>query len=291
MSLYALLRQGNERIIKNVVLSDCDYQEVEKKFLNGFSFYEELMDTAVNYKDDWIADHESVYKIDNYDDTNQLREFSDSTISALDFKDYKSVVCLFIKFKNSILVQYIDSRNILYPEKHCFLYKSFISNDTNYKFNDHLHGFFISENIHAVINEHLFFHNFYLADKALDLSKYLIDASDEQIREFFNHKIIKLSDNLENLIQERNESLRKDIGRIMQSGILDKYTAKYFKEKADNIENIRKVPLKVFNDKIVIPSKKCERNEVLKFLKNTIVQSIIDGELYRTNSKRLLVHQ
>lgn len=291
MPLYALLKQGNEKIIKNVILSNSDYQEIESRFLGGFSFYEDLMETAVSYKEDWITDHESIYKIECYNDINHLKTFDDSTISALDFNDYQSVVCLFINYNNNILVQYIDSRNIIYPEKHILVFKKFISNDTNYKLNDCLHGFFISENIHAVINDHLFFNNFYLADKALDLSQYLIEASDEQVRNFFNHKIIKLDGNIEDLIQERNRNLRKDIGRIVQSGILDKYTARYFKQKAESIKNKIKIPLDIDNDKIIIPLKKRDRNEVIKFLRNTIVQSVIDGELYRTNSKKILVSQ
>lgn len=85
--------------------------------------------------------------------------------------------------------------------------------------------------------------------------------------------------------------MRKDIGRIVQSGILDKYTARYFKQKAESIKNKIKIPLDIDNDKIIIPLKKRDRNEVIKFLRNTIVQSVIDGELYRTNSKKILVSQ
>ena len=81
----------------------------------------------------------------------------------------------------------------------------------------------------------------------------------------------------------------KTLGRIIQSGILDRYSAKYFKEKAESIKDTKNIPLEINNNKIVIPVKKSDRNEVLKFLKNTIVQSVLDGELYRTNSKRLLV--
>ena len=115
------------------------------------------------------------------------------------------------------------------------------------------------------------------------------NVSDEQVKEFFNHNLIQMNCELSDLIHEQNKILRSDIGRIIQSGILDRYSAKYFKEKAESIKDTKNIPLEINNNKIVIPVKKSDRNEVLKFLKNTIVQSVLDGELYRTNSKRLLV--
>lgn len=289
MPLYALLKQGNEKIIKNVILSEQDFIVIERRFLKGFSFYENLLEKAVSYNEDWLTDQESVYRIDNYVDDNNLKTFQDSSVNSLVVDDYKSIVCLFIKHNGNILIQHIDSRNIIYPEKHGFLYKRLVSDESNYVLNNSLHGFFVSENVHAVINDHLFFHSFYLADKALDLSKYMIEASDEQVKEFFYHNLIQMDCDLSDLIHEQNKILRSDIGRIIQSGILDRYSAKYFKEKAESIKDTKNIPLEIKDNKIVIPVKKSDRNEVLKFLKNTIVQSVLDGELYRTNSKRLLV--
>lgn len=285
-------------VIRSVPMKDCDLKKIcDETFLKGFNSYldpddPEKFKPAVSFAEDWLADGEELFVIKDYEDVHGLSKFTDSSITPLSDDELNQVACFFVRNSGCILVQAFDRRSLLTPEQHCLLFKIFGSSDTAYEVNEHFRGFFLSENVHAVIKGGaLYFQSFYTDDKALGLQKYLTEASDEELKGFFEHPSIKFEggrDEIAELTQSPSTFLRKDIGWILKSGVLDKYSPQYLVKRARSVKKIE-IPLRLDDGKLLIPKGKSALNEALKFLRNTIFKSILDDEYYRANSRRRLV--
>lgn len=300
MSLYAIVKMANNINIRIIPTDENTLKEISDVFIHGFNKYlnEDILSNdkielkeAVSFEEDWINDIDTISVINDYVNDNDWLISDDSELEEIDSDEYQGVSALFIKYQNFLLIQNVDSRNVITPKNKFLLYRLFGSESTIHEFNKKFYGFILSDNVHAVVdNNNLYFQSFTLADRALDLTDYTLEAGTKTMESFYLNEIIACEDKKEDFLNITNKIVIKDVARIISSGVLEDHTAKYFLDAYEKCKDYVKFKLEITNDKkIVIPKTAKQRNAVLKFLRNTVVQSVLDGEFYSTNSKRRLI--
>ena len=125
------------------------------------------------------------------------------------------------------------------------------------------------------------FTSFFFARQIFDLSEYYREATNSDIINFTGNEIIAM-DNAEEFSKVANSWERRKIAAIMDSGILNNYSA----AKIKSIAKQTGIELSVKDKRIIIPSDKKERRIVLGFLDEEVYKGVFSQTIYQTNSKR-----
>lgn len=145
-------------------------------------------------------------------------------------------------------------------------------------------GISISDCIDCVYeNGELLFDSYFMARQIFDLREYYRVATDGDLVAFKNIKAINIEDS--NLFIEQADSrIRKKIASIMDSGLLERYTAKEIQE----IGKRTGVKIPVENKRVVIPTDKKQMKRILAFLDEEVYKGVFSNDTYITNSKRVI---
>ena len=143
-------------------------------------------------------------------------------------------------------------------------------------------GIAIGESIEAYYRDGtLAFRSYYYARQIFDLSEYYRIASNTDVQAFIGAKLIHCSDS-EEYMKKADTWERKKIASIMDSGLLEKHTAKSIQKKAGEIG----VSIQVEKNQIVIPTDKKQRKILLGFLDEEVYKGAFTNTVYQTNSKK-----
>lgn len=145
-------------------------------------------------------------------------------------------------------------------------------------------GISISDCVDCIYDDgDLQFESYYMARQIFDLREYYRIATDEEVESFTKIKSINFEN--EDIFKRQSDSIvRKKIASIMDSKVLNKYSA-------NDIKNIGKstgVEIKVRNKKIVIPEDKKKMKILLGFLDEEVYKGVFSKDTFITNSKRVV---
>jgi len=131
----------------------------------------------------------------------------------------------------------------------------------------------------------LLFRSYFQVNRIFDLSEYLVEATEETMKDFFHLESIYSDAATPNLIKQFSESQRKKVARAMALGFIKNLPGKQLQERALKAKKPINIELK--GGKIVIPEKANERAVILQFLCNGIMASYLDdGRDYMVASMR-----
>ncbi|HET9233186.1 MAG TPA: Kiwa anti-phage protein KwaB-like domain-containing protein, partial [Candidatus Eisenbacteria bacterium] len=139
----------------------------------------------------------------------------------------------------------------------------------------------------AVEENRLYFHSFALARRLFDLSEYFREATDGDLATFVEHKAV-LFDDPDSLMKNADSWVRKKVALILQSGILEKERPAKIATTAQKFGLAIEVQTVARRDKLRFPSEKKRLKELLHFLDEDYLTSILTGTNYLSNSKRRL---
>lgn len=131
-------------------------------------------------------------------------------------------------------------------------------------------------------NEKLWFKSFHNVNKFLDLEGFFKEATDDDIRDLFNHKRLN-SDNIEEVLENLDNSLKKKLSILKHNPkVIDNLPASEIQNRAKphNIE------IDIKNEQIVFPLEKMEIREMLKFLNEEYYIGPLSGDQFESNSTR-----
>lgn len=131
------------------------------------------------------------------------------------------------------------------------------------------------------VDSKLLFHNFRTVNTFLPLADFYEEASEGQIREVLEHKLLA-PENADALATDTNQWFRKRFALLSDSGILDKYSAKQIQARSKGYD----VEVHVSKGKIVFPAARGPAKKLLQFLNEELFRGAITETLYETNSKR-----
>lgn len=149
-------------------------------------------------------------------------------------------------------------------------------------------GLSLGNSSHAVYERgELKFKSIWWLKQIFDIAAYYEAATDADLDTFAALENVSVQD-LDTLKRQSGPWARTRIAYILDSGILDRFTARELAEKAAEFQ----VRLEVANDngveKLVVPSDRRALRATLKFLEEEYYEGPITGAAYETNSKRLI---
>lgn len=123
------------------------------------------------------------------------------------------------------------------------------------------------------------------ANRVFDLSEYYRIATQEDVENFKNSsQFADVNDeNFEKITT--SSTIRKRIAKIMDSGILDIYSASQLKDKATDLSV--ELVLSADGEKIILPTETKKLKNVLAFLNEQVFKGNLTGTKYYTNSTRV----
>ncbi|MCY4614737.1 MAG: hypothetical protein OXB94_14100 [Nitrospira sp.] len=218
---------------------------------------------------DWLA-KENSQTIANLDTINENEASLDSIRGTVAFarNDQGAELVLFQNFTPSQVIR---------PSKSLFLeagtYKSIKRP-----------GLTLGDRLSAVYQRaecKLLFHKFRAVNTFLPLSDFYKEASEQEIREILNHKLLEAED-ANALATSANQWFRKRFTMLKDSGVLDRFSAKDIQSRSKGYD----VSIQILKGKIVFPSDKLVAKKLLQFLNEELFRGAITKTLYETNSKR-----
>lgn len=130
-------------------------------------------------------------------------------------------------------------------------------------------------------NNKLYFKSYWIARQVLDLTKYYDEATEEDLHRFINKDIFYTS-NEDAFYYNSDSWVRRKVALIDDSKVLESYKPSQIVEiaKEHNLE------LATNDQRLVIPERKKDLKEFLKFLDEDIYKGPLSKETFETNSKR-----
>ena len=143
-------------------------------------------------------------------------------------------------------------------------------------------GISISDEVDCIYEDgRLLFKSFFMARQIFSLMKYYREATQGEVERFTQMKELCL-DSAETFVGQADSRVRKKIASIMDSGVLEKFSAR-------DIQKIGRqtgVHVKIRDNKIVIPAEKKQMKIILGFLDEEVYKGSFSNAIYITNSKR-----
>lgn len=274
--------------IKRVRVNNPLQSELIQIFEDQRVFFEQGVDTEVNFNGDWKPDANEVLTIDDISEstlmTNAINanasSFTDVIISNFANEPIKAIFTgIITNGQTKVFVQKFSSRQALSLNQLPLIKMQ--TGNTFVKTTDDI--FTIDNKLVAIVEGNKTkFKSFHNARMVFDLSEFYREATDEDLTQMSQHASLEIS-NLASFISEADTQVRKMAHSIESSGVLDNYTVTQISTAAANFPDI---PVVVNNGKITLPSDKKELKEVLHFLLEDIYKGPLSGSDYLTNSKR-----
>lgn len=296
--LFGIFRckEGNyiERIqVSNDIdeyLNEVFRSQCEDFFANGKEKYE----IKEFYPGDPNSD-EVISRID-FDDVDGLQKAiaSPTTTPICDLdEDLRNLVAIFMKHpknEGQVLIQLVENRRLLLPKSGWLIFKKLqekgvvagadmlLSPNAKGTLVDADNcGIKLDNKITAVFDSGtLFFKSYFQINKIFDLSDYLVEATDDTVKEFLALDCIDGGENVAEVLESLTKLQRKRIAKVMVLGFVKKYSATEIASRAKGAKlNIR---IEVENGKIKLPSSSRDRTTLLQFLANGIMKSYLDDD-------------
>lgn len=275
--------------IKRIRVNNPLQSELIQIFEDQRVFFEQGVDTEVDFNGDWKPDANEVLTIDDISEstlmTNAINanasSFTDVNISNFSNEPIKAIFTgITTNGQTKVFVQKFSSRQALSLNKLPIIKMQ--TGNTFVKTTDDI--FTIDNKLVAIIEGNKTkFKSFHNARMVFDLSEFYREATDEDLTQISQHASLEITD-LASFISEADTQVRKMTHSIKSSGLLDNYTVIQISTAAANFPDI---PVVVNNGKIALPSGKKELKEVLHFLLEDIYKGPLSGSDYLTNSKRV----
>lgn len=279
MNLFCHLRENNS--FKRIVLSQNLQNELSEYLSNIINKF--VNSTQIEFSGEYKPEEENNEILCINDFINPYQNFEPMSLEVLSGDEIENIKSLIFVDDNKIAYQSFDKRKIIKPSKWFLIY----SNDTYSKIEKA--GLIIDPKIDAlylVKEKKLLFYSFHNATKIFDLADYYREATDSEIENFFDNKLIEKETDFNK--EHLNKNVRKKIHLIQKNNILKKVQSN-FDEVAKHASKFDLLEYFDINfKKIKIPNDKKKIEKLINFLNDDIYDSPITSNIYKTNSKRVI---
>ena len=282
VNLFALLK-GTDISMLRIPLSADVQTEVTNMFVDQVTNF--LADKEqIDFQGDYKSDPEEVFRITDFNLSQVILDGCDDPISldVLNINQYQGrIVALIANSTDNnnrfIALQNFDSRKLLNRK-----FSLWYTDERYNRINDR--GITVAEKIDGLfVNNALFFSSFTLASRMVDLTAYMMEATEEDVTEFIDSNLFSFED-ATNFRTDLTRTMRKKLRIIVQSGIIEDIGVDAIRSKAEELE--LSIELNDNQDRVVIPRDKKRINELIRILNEDYFFSIFRGTKYLTNSKR-----
>jgi len=175
-----------------------------------------------------------------------------------------------------VLIQAFDRKRIISTKG----FSIFHSGSTFTKFDGS--GLTLDNKLTAILDGNILkFGMFHYVRQFFDMSGYYKEATNQDVEDFCHHLALTVENESE-FLKIADSWIRRKIGLIQQSGILEKYSPTQIAEVA----KLFHIDLNISNQKIVLPIVRQDLKRVLRFLDEDYYEAPLTTTKYLSNSKR-----
>lgn len=145
-------------------------------------------------------------------------------------------------------------------------------------------GISVSDSVDCIYsNSELQFLSYHFARQIFDLSEYYRIATDDEVDDFTQVKVIYIQDNV--IFKSQADSwIRRKIASIVDSNVLQDYSATQIKSIAKKAG----IEIEIKNKKVVMPTVKKDMKVVLSFLDEEVYKGPFSQGTFMANSKKVV---
>lgn len=289
MNLFALTNISETRILRIPVTNELQVELSQFFYKQEKEFLTEISD-EIKFDGKYRPDDNELLVIEDFDPIDNLAHSIQNPLSyaeltasehAIDFIRgiYTGYVC---DNDVRILIQVFDRRRVISPKG----FSIFHTNSTFKKFDGS--GFTLDNKLTAIMHgKKLKFSSFHFVRQIFDMSAYYLEATNQDITDFSKLPSVQIEDQ-DAFIDACDTWVRRKIGTIMQSGVLDTSTPQQISLSAKHFSIDIKTNGPENAEKIVFPTDRAELKKLLRFLDEDYYQSPLTSNKYLSNSKRVI---
>lgn len=287
MNLFALTNISGSRILRITVTKELQIQLSQFFLLQEEEF---LCDTTEEIKFDgkYRPDDNELLVIEDFDPIDNLSHSIQNPLSYIDLSisdhSIDSIRGIYMGYVRDnevrILIQAFDRRRVISPKG----FSVFHTNNTFKKFDGS--GFTLDNKLTAIMcGKKLKFSSFHFVRQIFDMSAYYLEATNQDITDFSGLSSVQII-NQEAFIEACDTWVRRKLGIIMQSGVLQNSSPHQIALAAKHFDIDIKINQQEDTEKIIFPSDRSELKKLLRFLDEDYYQSPLTDTKYISNSKR-----
>jgi len=286
LNLFALTSNPSARIRKLSITSDIQ-GEVETFFTQIESDFLGSSENTIPFDGKYKPEDGEILEIPDFTDIDGLADAVRNPTTVDDFIPdngllYQIKAIFSGRVEQSgqvtVLIQKFDKRKILSTSGISLFFSENVYKKVEGK------GITIDPKLTAVLSgTSLKFKTFFMLRQIFDMSNYYKEATDQDIRDFGQEPHVSVA-NIDQLVALADPWIKRKIGLIQQSGVLDSLPLNVIKAIADEYQ----VPLTIESGKIVFPLDKKELKNILRFLDEDYYKSPLTQTHWIANSKRVV---
>jgi hypothetical protein len=304
-NFFAILRSGEETIVKRIRVSADVQDELEEEFERqadlflSYSYRQsggtgrgplvtEESERVAFFPIYTLPDNSQIFELPGFsledviDEGARNPETLDALVLEAETIPLVRAICAVVSTKDSLKIcfQAFDRRRILNTAKWTFLQSGEVFSRLDKP------GLTIGDTIAAIYeNGTLLFRSFAVTSRFLNLNAVLNEASNEQITEALSHPVFAVDD-LQGVLANVDTVMRKQFAAISKLKVLDEVKPDEVKTVAAEFEIEISVSTKGKQQRIDFPKDKKSQKELLKFLTEGLYKGVITGIAYQSNSHR-----
>lgn len=288
LNLFVLTSLPGMRVARMPLSQDLQieisalFRTQEQEFLLG-------IEEVIKFDGKYRPDDREILFIEDFDDMDILKNAVHNPLGCQEFVlqdgTFESIKAIFSGYENNglirVLIQGFDRRRIISTKG----FSIFHSANTFTKFDGS--GLTLDNKLTAIMEgDNMKFASFHFLRQIFDMSAYYKEATDQDLTAFAEHKALQIA-NPKAFMEISDTWIRRKIGLIQQSGILDKYSPNQIASAAKHFD----IPLALTGqsgeEKLVIPTDRREVKRILRFLDEDYYQAPLTTTKYLSNSKRV----
>lgn len=284
-SLFAVCRIDGDLVPRRVRLSGDVQDQVEAIFASQEQSFFEGVNDEVPFNGDWKPDPNELLTVNLIPEAGIFRETlsrNANTVDDLDLANYAAagVKALFTGQAGDdglVLVQRFTLGQVLTRRFSLFLAGNTFRRLTAPTFD-------LANSLTFVIDEDLIkFKSFSNLHMILDVGNLYQEATAPVMQNFAGHPKLEVAD-IEVFIELADRPTRKLINSIIESGVLDNFTALQIRDAAKATQ----LDVVVEGECLVFPDERRDQKELLRFLDESRYSGPLSGRPYVTNSRKLV---
>jgi hypothetical protein len=288
MNLFALTNVPENRVAR-IPLSRELQEEITALFFRQEQSFITDIEEEIKFDGKYIPEDNELLLIEDFDDVDGVctairnpTGCQELEVTCQGLESIKAVFSGYVKDDTvTALLQAFDRKRIISTKG----FAIFHSGNTFTKFDGS--GLTLDNKLTAIMTGNtLKFQSFHYMRQVFDMSGYYKEATHQDVTDFCHHPALAVA-NEQDFFGVADSWVRRKIGLIQQSGILDRYSPAQIADVARLFHIDISIENRAGMDKIVLPMVRQDLKRILRFLDEDYYEAPLTTTLYLSNSKRV----
>lgn len=288
MNLFALTNVPENRVAR-IPLSRDLQEEITALFLQQEQSFTSDIEEEIKFDGKYRPEEKELLFIEDFDDVDGISTAirnptgcQELEVTCQGLESIKAIFSGYVKDDTvTALLQAFDRKRIISTNG----FAMFHSGNTFTKFDGN--GLTLDNKLTAIMTANtLKFQSFHYVRQVFDMSGYYKEATNQDVTDLCHHAALAVGSEQE-FLGVADSWVRRKIGLIQQSGILDRYSPAQIADVARMFHIELTIENREGMDKIVLPMARQDLKRILRFLDEDYYEAPLTTTRYLSNSKRV----